>query len=108
MYRWLNNRDIPIFLKVIIKMILTLSCVYILGYLIYKTLDIARGLIHWLSKKEHFWLFMACILVTGITAFILAEFCLGLEPFEKFTQWVMDKVQDFRDMIARFIKGESK
>lgn len=108
MYRWLNKSEIPIFLKVIIKIILTISCVYMLGYLIYKILDIARGLVHWISKKEHFWLFMACILVTGITAFLLAEFCLGLEPYEKFIEWGMSKIQNFRDMIARFIEGDRK
>ena len=105
MYRWLNNSNLPGFLKFLLKVLLTLSCIYWIGWFVYKILDCARAFIHWTTDKGHFWVFMFCLVLVTVWALVLAENYLGLEPFAKILSWIMEKVQEIREKLGNFVNG---
>lgn len=101
MYRLVRNSNIPKILKLLIYILLTLSCIYWIGWFVYKFLSITRKIIHWCSDERNWWTFIVCILILVIGSLIIAQFFLGLQPFERFIQWIVDLWNDFIDLFKR-------
>lgn len=103
MYRWVGRSKMPRFLKVLIYVVLTLSCIYWIGYFVYALLNGTRFFIHWVTEKSHFWVFMFCIVLVIGTSIFIAQKYLGLNPigqikdyfvgiYERAKMWLQNKL----------------
>lgn len=89
--KWINNSQMPKWLKIILYTLLTITLVYWLILFIYKFLELLRIVIHWCSDKRNWWTFVGCILILGVGSLLLAQFVFGLDPFGKLLNWVLEK-----------------
>lgn len=90
MYRWVRRSNMPRFLQVLIVVVLTISCIYWMGYFVYALLNGTRFFIHWVTEKSHFWVFMFCIVLVIGTSIFIAQMYLGLDPIGHMKQYFID------------------
>lgn len=103
MYRLINNSKLPKFLKVLLIILLTLTCVYWIGLFIYKILEAIRKFVHWVSDKRNWWTFLMCIFILAIGSLLLAQFYFDLDPFGKLVNNIVEKWNDFREYLKGII-----
>lgn len=103
MYRMVSNSKLPRVLKVLIYALLTITCVYWLGMMIYKILETIRIFINWTSTRRNWWTFLMCILIVVVGGIIVAQFFLGLNPIGNFLEqmknWWQEIKADFVEAI---------
>lgn len=88
MYKLINNSSrLPKFVKILLDILLTLSCVYLIGLCVYKILEAIRKFLHWTTEKRNWWTFLMCIVILAIGTFIVAQFILDLDPFGNLVRW---------------------
>lgn len=87
MYKIVSNSKLPKFLKILIYILLTLTCIYWIGYFTYKILDFIRIFLNYISSKEHWWAFLICFSILGIGTFLIAEFVFDLGWWENIENW---------------------
>lgn len=108
MYRLVANSKMPRFLKALIYILLTITCVYWIGYFTYKILDAFRVFLHYVSTKEHWWAFLICLAILAVGAFLLAQFVFDLGWWEMFVEFLSDKyhqvVNWFKETIIKIIE----
>lgn len=105
MYKLLHNSSLPKIIKVLLYILLTLSCIYLIIILLYKLLEILRIIIHFISDKRNWWTFVVCILIVCIGAFIFAQFFLGLDPYGKFIFYIQSLWKDFINSIINLLNS---
>lgn len=103
MYRLIGNSKLPRFLKVLIYILLTLTCVYWIGYFTYKILDGIRKFLHYVSTKEHWWAFIICVAILGIGTFLIAEFVFKLGWWEAIVNWFVNIYKSIENGIKEFM-----
>lgn len=103
MYKFINNSKLPKLLKWLINILLTITCVYWLGYLVYLLLDSIRKFIHWTTEPHNWWTFLMCVMIVLVGSLIVAQFALGLDPIGKATIYITEKINSLRESIANLI-----
>lgn len=96
MYRWLHNATMPKFLKVLLYILLTITCIYWILIATYKLLEIIRICIHFISDKRNWWTYVTCLLILGIGVLLAAQFLLGLDPIGKMIESIKTAFDDFK------------
>lgn len=100
MFRMLdNNGMIPRWLKVLIKILLIITVIYWFTILIYKLIDLIRSILHFITEKNNWWMFVICLVVLVVGAILLGEYYFGLEPFAKIEAWFLEIVEQVRNFI---------
>lgn len=61
----IRNSNLPLWLKLLISIFLIVTCVYWVGFLTYKIIDILRLFINTLTEKKIFWIIfvLSCALI---------------------------------------------
>lgn len=103
LFRKINESNMPKFLKILIEVLLTLTCVYWIGVLIYKILEGLRIFMHWTSDKRNWWTFLMCVAILVVGGLIIAQFFLGLDPFGKMWQGILNTFNNFRNWLSGLI-----
>lgn len=103
MYKLIKECGMPKWLKVLFNVLLTLTCFYWMGYLIYKILEVVRWFLHNVTEKKMFWcmFLFALIIAIGITLYL--QFNTDVKPFTMFWDWLVDIYEQGRNKIADII-----
>ena len=105
MFKWISNSRLPRIVKWLLYVVLVLSCVYWIGWFVFKILDGTRKLIHWITESRNWWTFIVCILIVAIGVFLAAQFYFGLDPIGKLQAWFSENIQTFRYWLGDLISG---
>ena len=105
MYKLVKNSNMPNYLKFLINALLTITCVYWIGYFTFKILDTIRKFIHWVSEARNWWTFLICILILGIGILLAAQFYFDLDPVGKTIDKIVEWFKNFRNDLANIIGG---
>lgn len=105
MYRLINNATIPKALKVLLYILLTLTCIYWISIMTYKILELLRKSLHWCSEKRNWWTFVVCIAILAIGSLLIAQYLLDLDPIGKVVNWVVTNINEFRNKLGNIIIG---
>lgn len=103
MYRWLHRSHMPAILKILLYILLTLTCIYWIIMLTYKLLSIIRICMHFISEKRNWWTFVVVLVIIGISALLLGQFYFGLDPVGKVAQWFVERWSEFRSTLGNKI-----
>jgi ascorbate-specific PTS system EIIC-type component UlaA len=100
MIRYVHNSKLPKWLKILIYITLTITCIYWLGIFIYKVLEYTRRFIHWTTEKRNWWTFLVCILILLIGSLIMAQGVLGLDPLGRFEEFLLEQWESIKEGIV--------
>ena len=103
MYKLVRESKMPKVLKWLINILLTLTCVYWIGYFIYKILESVRRFVHWTTEKRNWWTFLMCILILCVGILLAAQFYFELDPIGKITNYFIEKWNGWREYLANLI-----
>lgn len=103
MYRLVGNSKLPKFLKVLIYLLLTLTCVYWIGYFTYKILDSIRAFLSYISTKEHWWAFLICVAILLVGTFLIAEFVFNLGWWQTILDWFVGIYKSVENWFKEFL-----
>lgn len=101
MYRMVRESGIPKFIKLLIYILLTVTCIYWIGYFTYKILETVRICINGITKeKGRWWFFLLCCVMIFVAVCIAMGWNPALELWEK------SKVifEEFRNELAEIIR----
>lgn len=105
MYSLIKKSEMPKLLKVIFYITLTITCIYWIGYLTYKLLNLLRIILHLISEKEHWWFVIIVLIGIVIATLLIAQFCFDLNPFGNFVNWIKGNINIFRNWLGDLIKS---
>lgn len=80
---------LPLPLRIICYVIVYGTLVYLLFFMIYCALSIIQKVVSFLFDKRNYWTFVVCVLILLIGSLLIAQFVLGLNPFGKFIDYVI-------------------
>ena len=108
MYRLVSNSKLPRFLKILIYILLTLTCVYWIGYFTFKILDGIRKFLNYVSTKEHWWAFLICIAILGVGTFLIAEFVFELGWWDTIINKIVETYHNienwWKELLLKFVQ----
>lgn len=90
MYKLIENSSIKNGFKIIIYILLTITCIYWLIYLIYKILDTLRIVLHTMTEKSHWWFFISLCIIFAIGTMVLLETTTEIKPFTSLQRFFID------------------
>ena len=101
MYRLIRNSNMPTAIKWILYILLAITMIYLIIILTYKILEYTRRFMSFVSEKRNWWTFICCILILLIGTFIVAQFVLGLDPFGKFINSIIEKINEIKNNLLK-------
>lgn len=101
MYRLIRNSNMPTAIKWILYILLAITMIYLIIILTYKILEYTRRFMSFVSEKRNWWTFVCCILILLIGTFIVAQFVLGLDPFGKFINSIIEKINEIKNNLLK-------
>lgn len=105
MFKWISDSKLPRLIKWLLYVVLVLSCVYWIGWFVFKILNGTRKLIHWITEARNWWTFIVCLLIVAIGVFLAAQFYFGLDPIGKLQAWFLENIQKLRYWLGDLISG---
>lgn len=104
MYKIISDSHyIPRWLKFILYLILTITCIYWLGLIIYKLLELLRKCINGITKeKGRWWFFLFCLLLIGVAICITLQY----NPLIVFLDLVESWFEKAREFLVKLINGK--
>lgn len=105
MYKLLRESNMPKWLKWLLYIVITITCIYWLGIMLYKLLEILRKFLHWCSEKRNWWTFLMCVFIVVIGSLIVAQCFLKLNPFGNFANWIVSKWNSFRNWLGSIVSS---
>lgn len=106
LYGVTHKSGLPKWLKVLIYIFLTITIVYWLCILIYKTLELFRFCIHWATDKGNWWLTLSISLIALIVCLCLAQFVWGLNPFGNILEWIVNTFNNVVEWFKSIIRAK--
>ena len=107
MYRFIScSESLPKWLKILLYVLLTLTCVYWIGWLIYKILEVLRLFLHTMTEKKVFWITMGILFICAMTTLCILEFNTDIKPFTTMWEWLSTTFDTTRNALADFISGK--
>ena len=101
MYKMIRESErLPKWLKILLDIALTLTCIYWVGFLVYKILDVFRLFLHTMTEKKVFWIALCIILMCAITTLCILEFTTDVKPFTQIGDFFIKLFNDTRNVIA--------
>lgn len=101
MYRLIRNSNMPTTIKWILYILLAITMIYWIIILTYKILEYTRRFMSFVSEKRNWWTFIVCIFILLIGTFIVAQFVLGLDPFGKFINSIIEKINEIKNNLLK-------
>lgn len=86
-YKLIKDCGMPKWLKILINILLTLTCVYWIGWFVYKFLDLVRIFLHTMTEKKLFFVSLGIMFICAITTLLILEFRTDVRPFTKMFEW---------------------
>ena len=102
---WYSN--FPKWLKAVLLIISIITLIYWVGVIIFKILSGIRVIGAFLFEQRNYWTFLMCILILIVGSLLIAQFALDMNPFGKFYEWILSKIQEVRSSIGNTIGGGS-
>ena len=96
--KWLRIILIPIGILIILSII---TVIYWAILLIYKILKINRIIMEYVFKEDHYWTFVICLIMILISALLLSQFVFGLDPFGKFINSIIEKINEIKNNLIK-------
>lgn len=106
MYKLVRECGMPKWLKILINITLTVTCVYWLGYFLYKILDVFRLFFHTMTEPKVFWIGLGILLGSAIITLLILEYNTDIKPFTMMWEWVLRTFDGARDKIAEIISSK--
>lgn len=94
----------PKTLKILLYITITITCIYWLGLLTYKLLELIRFILHLITEKGHWWFVIIVVIGIIIATLLIAQFCFNLNPFGQFGDWIKGNINNFRNWLGDLIK----
>lgn len=91
---------LPLILKIILILLSIVTVVFWVFFLVYHIINLLRAVIHFLTEKKAFWVFIICIVICGIIGLLFAQFYFGLDPFGKAYNWLLDKINIIKQWLV--------
>lgn len=88
MYKLIRECGMPKWLKVLINILLTLTCIYWIGWFLYKILNVVRLFLHTMTEEKIWWISLGIMLVCAITTLLILQFGTDLKPFTNMWDWL--------------------
>lgn len=101
--RWYNR--LPSAIRFILLVFSIITLVFWLGVFVYKIIDTARKLIHWLTDSRNWWTFVVCILILGIGILLASQFVFNLDPVGKVVNWFNETKDGVKEWLINLIEG---
>ena len=105
MYRLINNSKMPRFIKWILYVLLTLTCIYWIGVMVYKILCAIRVIGAFIFEKRNYWTFLCCLLILVIGGLLLAQYYFNLDPFGAIVAYFNGLIDRLREYLGNLIIG---
>jgi len=83
---------LPLVIKIILLLLSIVTIVFWACFIAYHLANLLRAILHFLTEKKAFWIFMMCIIICSVIGLLFAQFYFGLDPFGKAYSWVLDKI----------------
>ena len=80
MYKILKQCEMPKWLKILINVTLTITCVYWIGLLVYKFLEVVRIFLHTMTEKKIWWIALGIMVSCVVVTLLILEFKTDLNP----------------------------
>ena len=104
MYKLIRESDkLPNWVKILLDILLTITLVYLIGFMVYKILDILRLFLNTMTEKKVYWIALGIVLICSITTLCILEFTTDVKPFTIMGEWFMARFNDVRNSIADII-----
>lgn len=103
MYRWIKEKDLPKWLKILINVLITITIIYWLGFIIYKSLDMLRIFLHTVSETKIWWTSLVIIIACTITTLCILECFTNVKPFTSCKDSIITWWNCVRNKIANII-----
>ena len=103
MYKLIGNSQMPKFLKVLLYILLTLTCVYWIGWFTYQILELVRKAINIVTvEKGRWWFFLMCLCI------LCASLCIAFKynPFLELWEFITMMWKSFREGLGGIIAGK--
>lgn len=94
---------LPKWLRIVLIILSIVTVVYWLGFVIYKLLVAIRYIGAFIFEKRNYWTFLCCLLILGVGILLAAQFIFNLDPIGQVTNWIIERYNEFKSMIADFI-----
>lgn len=94
-------QSLPKWLRIILIILSIITVIYWAILLIYKILKINRIIMEYVFKKDHYWTFVICLIMILISALLLSQFVFGLDPFGKFINSIIEKINEIKNNLIK-------
>ncbi len=105
MYKLIRQGNLPNWIKYIMYILLTVTCVYWVGYFLYKILNFIRFVLHTVTTKEHWWFTVFIVIGLAIALLIFMEYNSDTKPITMFIEYLKEFIKNFREKIGNLILG---
>lgn len=92
---------LPKWLRIVIIILSIITVIYWAILLIYKILKINRIIMEYVFKEDHYWTFVICLIMILISALLLSQFVFGLDPFGKFINSIIEKINEIKNNLIK-------
>lgn len=100
MYKLIRQGSMPKFLKILLYLLLTITCVYWISYFLYKILECVRICINGITKeKGRWWFFLLCLSILLISICIALKFNPILELWDLIKVFFIDMKDSFINLL---------
>lgn len=100
MYKLIREGSMPKFLKVLLYILLTITCVYWIGYFLYKILEFVRICINGITnEKGRWWFFLLCLVILFVSVCIAMRFNPFLELWNLIKAFFVDMKDNFINLL---------
>ena len=104
MYKMIRESDkLPNWVKIMLDILLTITLVYLIGFMVYKILDVVRLFLNTMTEKKVYWIALGIVTICSIVTLCILEFATDVKPFTIMGEWFVDMFNSFRTGIADII-----
>ena len=94
-------QSLPKWLRIILIILSIITVIYWAILLIYKILKINRIIMEYVFIEDHYWTFVICLIMILISALLLSQFVFGLDPFGKFINSIIEKINEIKNNLIK-------
>ena len=88
----ISNSNMPRWFKWLLNITLAITCVYWLGLLLYRVIEIVRTFLHKLTDHDIFWVIIGLLFIVGCIGLAVLYFCYGINVFALVWDFVKSKL----------------
>lgn len=101
--KWVKK--LPKGLRIVAYVVISLTIVGWIVFILANLLEVLRKILHWFSDRRIFWVGIYACLVLAVGTFLVAQFVLKLNWWEKLMDVFSAWFKSVREMLGEKIKG---